>query len=240
MAGALHDEQFMLTGMEIVRSWKPLDVLVTLSGGVVLLLVLSALTSATGSETLAALFAFDKEASVVTWYAIFLWLFLAVVLTLMARKYDRASQRRVARAASTLGYLAVFLSIEEAAVVSLKIRLIIQDFDMTPKTLDQDQIWLFLYGSLLALILLAITPGLVELSKISPKCMTGLAVGGTVLLAVGLGFEVIPSIKSLSFEPVLEEALELGAVILMIWGALHGLGHIQVVERYQSETQEAG
>ena len=229
-----------MTGMEILRSWKPLDVVVTLSGGVVLLLLLSALTSVTGSETLAALFAFDKEANVVTWYAIFLWLFLAVVLRLMARKYDRASRRQVARAASTLGYLAVFFSIDEAAELSLKIRLVIQEFDLTPETLDQDQIWLFLYGSLLVLILLAIAPGLVDLSKISPKSMTGLAVGGAMLLAAGYGLEVIPSIKSLSFEPVVEEALELGAVILMIWGALHGLGYIQVVERYLSDAQETG
>jgi hypothetical protein len=229
-----------MTGMEILRSWKPLDVVVNLSGGVVLLLLLSGLTSVMGSETLAALFAFDEEANVVTWYAIFLWLFLAVVLRLMARKYERASRRQVARAASTLAYLAVFFSIDEAAGLSLKIRLIIQDFDMTPETLDQDQIWLFLYGSLLALILLAITPGLVELSKVSPKCVTGLAVGGAALLAAGFGFEVIPSIKSLSFEPVLEEVLELGAVILMIWGALHGLGLFQMVERYWSDAQDGG
>lgn len=223
----------------ILRSWKPLDVLVTLSGGVVLLLILRVLTSAIGSETVAALFAFDEEGNVVTWYAIVLWLFLAVVLRLMASKYRRASHRQLGRAASTLGYLAVFLSLDEAAGLSAKIRLVIDDFGITPETLDQDQIWLLLYGSLLVVILVAIAPGLVDLARTSPKCMTGLALGGATLLAAGFGLEVIPSIKSLPFEPEFEEALELVAVILMIWGALHGLGRIQVLERDWSDAQDA-
>ena len=58
-----------MPGLEILKSWKPLDVAITLGGGVVLLLIFSAATSVSGSETLAELFAFDEEGNVVTWYA---------------------------------------------------------------------------------------------------------------------------------------------------------------------------
>lgn len=226
--------------MQILRSWRPLDVLVTLSSGVVLLLILRVLTSAIGSETVAALFAFDEEGNVVTWYAVVLWLFLVVVFRLMASKYRRERHRQLGRAASALGYLAIFFSIDEAVGLSEKIRLIIADIGMTPTTLDQDQIWLLLYGSLLLVVLAAIAPGLRDLARTSPKCMTGLTLGGVVLIAAGFGLEVVPSIKSLPFEPEFEETLELAAVILMIWGALHGLGKIQVVESDRSDLQATG
>ena len=220
-----------MAGLEILKSWKPLDVVITLGGGVFLLLILSAATSVSGSETLAELFAFDEEGNVVTWYAALLWLTLAFVLRLITSKYQRNSRPQLARATSALGYLAIFLSIEEATQVGLKIRLIIQEFDMTPAGLDPDQIWLLLYGSALVVMLVTISAGLAELSKIAPKCATGLAAGAAILVAAGYGLEIIPSVKSLSFEPVLEETLELAAVIVMIWGAMHGLGRTHLVER---------
>ena len=97
-----------MTDVAILKSWKPLDVAVTLSGGVVLLLILSAVTSAWGSETLALLFGFDEEGNIVTWYATLLWLSLAVVLRLMTSKYQRMRHHRLGRATSALAYLAVF------------------------------------------------------------------------------------------------------------------------------------
>ena len=102
---------------------------------------------------------------------------------------------------------------------------------MTPAGLDPDQIWLLLYGFALVVMLVAISAGLAELSKIEPKCATGLAAGAAILVAADYGLEIIPSVKSLSFEPVLEETLELAAVIVMIWGAIHGLGQTHLVER---------
>ena len=115
--------------------------------------------------------------------------------------------------------------------MSSKVRLIIHGLDLTPAGLDQDQIWLILYGSVFVLILIAIAPGLSDLSKASPKCAMGIAAGGALLFAAGFVFEIIPSIKSLSFEPVLEETLELAAVVLIIWGAMRGLGPVNLVER---------
>ena len=97
--------------------------------------------------------------------------------------------------------------------------------------LDPDQIWLLLYGFALVAMLVAVSAGLAELSKIEPKCATGLAAAAAILVAAGYGLEIIPSVKSLSFEPVLEETLELAAVIVMIWGAIHGLGQTHLVER---------
>lgn len=217
--------------MTLLTSWRPIDVAISLLGVVVLLLIISALTSATPSVNLANLFAFDAEGNVVTGYAIILWLFLALILRLMAAKYRTTAQTTSARAASVFSYLALFFAIDEASGLSLKIRLIILDFGVPPQNLDQDQIWIWLYGLIVLLIVAVATPGMVRLSKVSPKFLKGMAVGAVVFGASAIGLEIVPSLKSLSYEPVLEETLEMVAVIIMIWGALHGLGPFAVTDR---------
>jgi hypothetical protein len=139
---------------------------------------------------LGVLFNLDDEANVPSWFSA-TQLFVIGAVLLLARSSPLRSHDHLTGLLGVLGAVFIFLSMDEAAGVHEKVTTVMTRFEWAPRFSGDHGIWMFVYVILAISMAATLYRSVVQVCRLYPRDVLGVAAGLGVLAGGAVGVEVI-------------------------------------------------